>query len=145
MEAGRRLFLQSFGTPANKIDAFQAEIWCGSEEVAVIGIDFLETMFRRASKVEGVGGTEEGRRWCGLESFLQTGLDFIGERTPQKMRRMLFLFELVQSEQISLCGKSAFAVSAMECGDGFCLSMPRRSQGRSSGGQVSDCLKTVVF
>ena len=145
MEAGRRLFFQSFGTPANKIDAFQAEIWCGSEEVAVIRIDFFEAMFRRASKVEGVGRTEECRRRCGLESPLQAGLDFIGERTPHKMRRMLFLFELVQSEQILLCIEPTLAVSTMQRSDGFCLGMPCRSQGRSFSGKLSDRLKTVVF
>lgn len=61
------------------------------------------------------------------------------------MRRMLFLFELVQSEQILLCGETALTVSAMQRSDGFCLGMPCRSQGRSFGGQLSDRLKTVVF
>ncbi len=71
----------------------------------------------------------QSKRGCGFESIFQTGLDFISERTPEKMSRMLFLLELVQSEQISLCGKTAFAVSTMQRRNGLCLTMPRRNQG----------------
>lgn len=61
------------------------------------------------------------------------------------MRRMLLLFELVQSEQILLCIEATLAVGTVKRSDGFGLSMPCRSQGRSFGGQLSDCLKTIVF
>lgn len=60
-------FLHSIS--GDDIDASQPEMGCGCEEVAIIGINFRKAMFRRASKVEGIGGAEEGRRWCGLKSF----------------------------------------------------------------------------
>jgi hypothetical protein len=48
-----------FQIAVDDIDALQSKRGCGSEEVAVIRIDFLETMFRRASQVKSIGGTEE--------------------------------------------------------------------------------------
>lgn len=136
---------ESWRISSYNIDALQSKVVGSGEEVTIVGIDFLKSMFRRASELEGIGGAEEGGRWCRLESFFQSRLDFIGERTPDKMTGMLLQFKLVHGEQISFGGEPVLTESPVQRGNNLCLSMPGRCQSRGFGGEFTDLLKTGIF
>ena len=108
----------------DEVHPAQAEERCGGEEVAVVGIDLGEAVFRGAGEVEGVGGAEEGGCGSGGHDAVEPGQDRVGEWEPAKGAAGAIAAKLIELRPVLPGIEAAFAQAAVERAEDFGLGMP---------------------
>ena len=111
----------------DEVHAAQAEERCGGEEVAVVGIDLGEAVFRRAGEVQGVGSTEEGGGGRRGHDAVEPGQDRVGEWEPAKGATGAIAAKLIELGAVLLGIEVAFAQAAVERADDLGLGVPAGS------------------
>ena len=107
------------------IDTFEAEEWGGGQEVAVVGVDFVEIVFGGASQMEGICSSEEYRAGGTPISDFEPQLDALGQRQPLKQSAFTVAGELLQQGKERTLVEVALPDCSMDCGNCFGLRMPR--------------------
>lgn len=98
----------------NHIHPTQSEQRCGSEEVAVVGVDFGETMFRSASEMQGVRGADVGGGGSGGEDILETFHHLLGQRQKVDEELLAIILELLRKTGQVFLRIRPFAAFAQE-------------------------------
>ena len=107
------------------IDTFEAEEWGGGQEVAIVGVDFVEIVFGGASQMEGICSSEEYRAGGTPISDFEPLLDALGQRQPLKQSAFTVAGELLQQSVERSLIQVALPKRSMDCRNYLGLPMPR--------------------
>ena len=116
----------------------------GGQEVAIVGIDILETMLNRAGQMQGVGGTEKDLTTGFPVKLLQSMRQGIRKRNPVEQAVLRVVHKLPQSGLVAVLLESPLPKGTMQGRDDFRLRVPRTGQGNAGTSQSTHLLKPPI-
>lgn len=128
----------------NHIHATQAEKRRGGEEVAVVGVDFGETLFCGAGEVQGIGGAEKVGVGRVPKELFQTLLNGVGQWKPIKQAVIRVVNELFQNGEVGTLLEASLTIGAMERGDDFRPGVPSAGDGCVETRKLADHFKSMI-